>query len=118
MSSESGQEEKKRDIRVLLSVIPPAEALRKQRGPLQEKRVKLKHSPAVKPDSLRVNPELAKELSIGEYAEISVHGKRIKLAVIVDEEVPPGEVWGSPELKSRGIADNSIVTLRPATQED
>ncbi len=113
MSSE-GEPEKKRDIRALLSVVPPAEALRRQKSPPRERRVRLKYNPAVKPGNLHINPGLLKELPIGEYAEISVHGRRIRLKVVVDEGIPPGEVWGPPDLKSHGIADNSIVTLRPA----
>lgn len=113
MSSE-GEVEKKRDIKAFLSVIPPAEALRKQKKPPQEKRVKLRYNPSVKSGSVHVNPELARELSLGESAEISVHGRKVKLKVVVDEGVPFGEVWSSAELKSQGIADNSIVTLRSA----
>ncbi|MEM2006264.1 MAG: hypothetical protein QXG17_03150 [Sulfolobales archaeon] len=116
MSSE-GEIEKKRDIKVLLSVIPPAEALRKQRSSPQERRVKLKYNSVVKTGSLHVNPELARELSIGDYAEISVHGKRVKLKVVVSEKVPQGEVWGSADLRTQGIADNSIVTIRSAAQQ-
>jgi len=114
--SSEGELGKKRDIKVLLSIIPPAEALKKQKSTPQEIRVKLKYNPVVKTGSLYVNPELAKELSIGDYAEISVHGRRVKLKVVVSEEVPRGEVWGSADLKSQGIADNSIVTIRPASQ--
>lgn len=113
MSSE-GELEKKKDIRAFLSVIPPAEALRKQKGPVQERRVRLKYNPAVKVGTLHLNPELAKELSIGEYAEISVHGRRVRLKAVASEEVPRGEVWGSDDLKGQGIADNSIVTIRSA----
>ncbi|MCS7099872.1 MAG: hypothetical protein RMH84_05685 [Sulfolobales archaeon] len=112
MSSESEQE-KKRDIRTFLLVVPPAEAFKKQKKPPQEKRVRLKYNPAVKSGSLHVSPELAKELPLKEFAEISVHGKRVRLKVVVDEGVPSGEVWSSSDLKSQGIADNSIVTLRP-----
>lgn len=115
MSSEGGLE-KKRDIGAFLSVIPPAEALRKQKSPVQERRIKLKYNLVVKSGSLHISPELARELSIGEYAEISVHGRRVKLKAVVNEEVPRGEIWGSADLKSQGIADNSIVTIRSASQ--
>ncbi|MEM1623556.1 MAG: hypothetical protein QW543_05450 [Sulfolobales archaeon] len=116
MSSEEGELGKKKDIKVLLSVVPPAEALRKQKSSPRERRVKLRYSPAVKTGSLHVNPELAKELSIGDYAEIAVHGRRVKLKVVISEEVPRGEVWGPADLKAQGIADNSIVTIRSAGQ--
>lgn len=116
MSSE-GEVERKRDIKAFLSVIPPAEALRKQKSTVREKRIKLKYNPAVKAGSLHINPELARELSISEYAEISVHGKRVVLKVIVNEEVPRGEVRGSADLRSQGIADNSIVTIRSASRQ-
>lgn len=116
MSSEGGELGKKRDIKALLSVIPPAEALRKQKeGGARERRIKLRYGESVKQGTLHINPALAKELSISDYAEVSVHGRRVRLKVVLDEGVPPSEIWGSSDLKSYGIADNSIVTLRASS---
>lgn len=115
VSLEGTEVGKKRDIKAFLSVVPPAEALRKQKeGGVRERRIKLRYSESVKQGTLHINPVLAKELSIADYAEISVHGRRVKLKVVLDEGVPPGEIRSSSDLKSYGIADNSIVTLRAA----
>jgi hypothetical protein len=116
VSSEGGEVGKKRDIKALLSVVPPAEALKKQRGQgVRERRIKLRYGEAVKQGTLHINPALAKELSITDYAEVSVHGRRVRLKVVLDEGVPPSEVWGSSDLRNYGIADNSIVTLRASS---
>jgi hypothetical protein len=105
---------KKRDIKALLAVIPPAEELRKRGKVVTEMRIRLKYNPEVKPGTIHLNPELAKELSVGDYAEISVHRKRVKLKTVLNENVPRGEVWGSSDLRNVGIADNSLVTIRAA----
>jgi hypothetical protein len=105
---------KRRDIKALLAVIPPAEELRKRERVVTEMRLRLKYNPEVKPGTIHLNPELAKELSVSDYAEISVHGKRVKLRAVLNENVPKGEVWGSSDLRSIGIADNSLVTIRAA----
>ncbi len=109
---ESEEVGKKRDIRALLAVIPPAEALKKRERSFTEMRIKLKYNPEVKPGTLHLNPELARELSVSEYVEVSVHGKRVKLKAVLTDSVPKDEVWGSADLKSFGIADNSVVTIR------
>ena len=103
---------KRRDIRALLAVVPPAEALKRRERIVTEMRIRLKYNPEVKPGTLHMNPELAKELSVSEYVEISIHGRRVRLKAVLSESVPKGEVWGSADLKSFGIADNSLVTIR------
>jgi len=109
---ESEETSRRRDIRALLAVIPPAEALRKRERVVAEVRVRLKYNPEVKPGTLHLNPGLAKELSVSDHVEISVHGKRVRLKAVISEGVPRGEVWGSADLKGLGIADNSLVTVR------
>lgn len=109
---ESEEVGRKRDIRALLAVIPPAEALKRRERSFTEMRIRLKYNPEVKPGTLHLNSVLAKELSVNEYVEVSVHGKRVKLKAVLSDNVPKEEVWGSADLKSFGIADNSIVTIR------
>ena len=114
--SESGKkEEKKLDIKALVAVIPPASSLGKEKAK-RERRIRVRALPDVKEGFAKTNPSLAKELNITNALEIVVaRKKKLKLSVIMDENVPINEVWCNLEqLKKEGIADNSIATVRAA----
>jgi len=108
---------KKRDVKQLVAVIPPASQLLMKEGPKQkEKRVRLRLKKEIPPDELHIHPSLIKELGIGSKAEISVAGKkRIRFKAVGNEGVPENEVWGNEEvIREKGLADSSLVTLRGA----
>ncbi len=108
---------KKKDVKQLVAIIPPASQILTREGPRQkEKRVRLKLRKKIPSNELHISSVLVKELGIGVNAEISVAGKkRLKFKAIVDGSVPENEVWGNEELmREKGLADNSLVTLRGA----
>lgn len=104
----------KRDIKSLVAIVPPPQSLMAKQSKPKERRVRLRYSDSVKPEELRVPKALADELEIKESVHIVVAGRKgIDLKAVVDEKLPHNEVWGNPEsMKARGIADNSIVTIR------
>lgn len=107
------QEGEKRDIKDLLAVIPPASARKQEKRTVQEKRVKLRKMASIEPGYVAISAALVKELSIKDRAEISVKGRRVKLQVIVQEGIPPGEIWASSNDPSLNLfSDNSVVTVR------
>ncbi|MGB9785294.1 MAG: hypothetical protein ACPLSO_05855 [Fervidicoccaceae archaeon] len=104
----------KKDIKSLLAVIPPAGSGIKQKV-LKEKRIRIRYSSA-KPGQILINPSLAKELGIGEKAEIVVAGKKkFVFSVVLEDSVPSNAVYANTDfMKENGVADNSIATLRSA----
>ncbi len=106
------------DIKKLVAVIPPPTMLfAKQRQiQLREKRIRLRYDPDTPQDQAKISPQLAKELDIKDYLEITVAGrKRFKFRAIIDDAVPYDYVYVNPDLmKQNGIADNSICTIRRA----
>ncbi len=85
----------------------------------RERRLRLRHKDDIMEGWCKINPETAKELGIETEVEIVVKGgggagpKRFVLKAIGDSNVPRNEVWANAEqLKSMGIADNTIATVR------
>ncbi len=117
-AGEKGAEEekprKKRDIRSILQMIPPASQLFGEEKRVRERRVRLKFHNELKEGVAKLNPELAKELGIRDKVEVVVaHRHRYVFSVMLDENVPVNEVWINGEkLEHEGVADNSIVTVR------
>ena len=107
------RQERKIAIKALVAIIPPA-SVRKTEKKLREKRVRLRYIDSVKPGHAIINDDLAKPLNITEYIEVTVAGrKRFKLKASLSPDVPVNEVWCNPEeLREKGIADNSIATVR------
>ncbi|WP_338600870.1 hypothetical protein V6M85_12835 [Sulfolobus tengchongensis] len=106
-------EEKKVDIKTLVSIIPPASALKGSKAPPKEKRIKIRKRSDVDKGFAIISSKLAKDLGISDELEVSVKGKRIKLKVILQEGVPELEIWANPQdLITLGIEDNSTVTVR------
>jgi len=108
-------EKKKLDVKSLVAVIPPADALLRKEKKLQEKRVRVRYG-NVKEDQIRISKKLAEELGIKEKAYLVVAGrKRFLLNVIIDENLPENTVFANEELlRENGVADNSIATVRRA----
>ncbi len=107
-------ETKKIDIKMALSVIPPASQLMKKEKKQKERRIRLRFHNELKKDIAKINTELAKELGVKDQVEIVVaHRRRFRYKVEIDDEVPPTEVWVNGEdLPEQGVADNSIATIR------
>lgn len=112
---ETGEQKKKTDVKSLVSIIPPAGALRREEKKLREKRIRVRYG-NVKPDQVKINKKLAEELGISEYAELVIAGrKKFRLKVILDDSVPDNVVMANEEiLREHGVADNSISTIRRA----
>lgn len=120
MSSEEGSEVeagKKRDIKALVAIIPPAsQVLGRREKRVKEKRIRVRLKDVVKEDELHISPRLATELNIKDRAYLSVPGKkRMEFKVLINDSVPYGEVWVNTEvMKERGVADNTLATIRGA----
>ena len=111
--SEEKEEEKKENIKNVLSLIPPASALKGEKKELKEKRVKLRKKPEVDKGVIIVPEKTAKELGIKDEVEVSVKGRRHVFKAITLDKIPEYEVWGNPEdLAVMGLEDNSTVTIR------
>ena len=110
----SGERKKKRDIRAILQMIPPASQLFGEEKKVRERRVRMKFHDELKEGIAKMNPQLAKELGIQDKVEVVVaHRHRYVFNVSLDEEVPVNEIWVNGEkLREDGVADNSIVTIR------
>ncbi len=106
---------KKIDVRSALAMIPPASQVLGRQKKQRERRVRLRFAEGVKEGIALVNPELLKEIGEAEYVEVVVaHRHRFRYRVVVDEKVPPNEIWVNGEkLPEYGISDNSIATVRP-----
>jgi len=113
---EEAGEPKKIDIKALVAIIPPATARREAKRRSRERRVRVRYDESVKRGTARISPSLAKELGITDCLEVVVAGRRrLRLKTIIDEGLTGSDVWCNPEeLRERGIADNSIATVRRA----
>jgi len=117
LSEKTAEEGKKRDIKALVAIIPPATQLRRRESSkVKEKRIRVRLKSDVKEGELHISPSLAQELDIKDSAELSVPGKKkMRFKVILNEGVPLGEVWVNEEvMKERGVADNTLATVRGA----
>lgn len=114
--SESGEGKTLERIKSLLAVVPSPQTLRQRETVAKERRIRLRYNDVVKDDEIYVSRKLAEELGISSKVSIAVPGKRpLEFKAVIDENVPPNEVWGNPMvMRSRGIADGSIVTVRGA----
>ena len=110
---EEGEKPKKKiDIKALMSVVPPASALKARTSKVKERRVRLRWSD-VNPQKAKINPKLADELGIGDKLEVAVSGKRFVFEAVRDGSVPEREVHVNENLmKTHGISDNTIAAVR------
>jgi len=79
-----------------------------------EKRLRLRRMESVEEGEAKVNPRTMEFLDIKDLLEAVVGGKKkFTFKAIPSEAVPVNEVWINPlEARSKGIADNSIATVR------
>ncbi len=105
---------KKRDIRAILQMIPPASQLFGEEKRVKERRIRMRFHDELKEGIAKLNPQLAKELDIKDKVEVVVaHRHRFVFNVMLDDQVPVNEIWVNGEkLREEGVADNSIVTVR------
>lgn len=109
--------QKKRDIKQLVAVIPPASQLMRREGPkVREKRIRVRLKDNVPPNELHLPPSLAKFIGVKERVELSVPGKkRMSFKPVLNESIPENEVWVNTEvMREKGVADNSLATVRGA----
>ena len=107
---------KRIDVTKLLSIIPPASELKRKEVKLKEKRIRVRYNESLPVNTVRLSKQLAQLLGIneGDQVEIVVAGRHkfVYNAIIIDEG-NVNEVHCNPEeLKERGVADNSIATVR------
>ncbi|MCX8196042.1 MAG: hypothetical protein N3F67_03065 [Acidilobaceae archaeon] len=100
----------------MLDVLPSASALAGEQKQLREKRVRLKFEEAVEKGHARISAKLARALGITDKLEVVVAGRtRLLLQAIIDESLEEERVFVNPSpLLEKGVADNSIVTVRAA----
>ena len=107
---------KKIDVAKLLSIIPPASELKRKEIKLKEKRIRVRYDESLPPNTIRLSKHLAQLLGIneGDLVEIVVAGRhKFTYNALVIDEGNVNEVHCNPEeLKERGVADNSIATIR------
>lgn len=106
---------KKRDIKALVAVIPPAsQILGRKEKKVREKRIRVRLKDHVKEGEMYISPRLASELGIKDIAYLSVPGKkRMAFKVVLNDAVPYNEVWVNAEvMRERGVADNTLATVR------
>jgi len=107
-------ERPKGSISSILSIIPPASALKAKQKRVTERRIRIKYDDTLEPEQARIHPSLAKELGITDKLEIVVAGRhRFVFRAIIDEEAEENKVHVNPELmEENGVADGSIATVR------
>lgn len=83
-----------------------------QRPP--EKRLRLRRKEDVEKGVGKLNASTMKFLEINDRIEIVVAGKKkMELNALSMPEIPENEVWiNSDEMKTLGLSDNSIATVR------
>ncbi len=76
--------------------------------------MRVKKNDNVKVGEVKINPQTAAQLRIADSLEVVIAGKRkLVLKAQLAGDVPPNEVWACPEdMVSKGVADNSIATIR------
>lgn len=87
-------------------------------GEVKQKRMRLRHRIEVERGKSYLNPDTMNFLEVEDGQEIEivvVKKKKFRNVVFSKSEVPINEVWMNPdELQEKGIADNSIATVRKA----
>ena len=83
---------------------------------LLEKRLRIRSREDVSAGNSKMNSQMAQQLSVSDEIEAIVAGKsKGKWKTMQTETVPANEVWMNGEvLKAKGIADNTIATIRKA----
>lgn len=114
--------QKKLDVSKLVSIIPSPTELRREEKKIIEKRIRIKYDESLAENHAKISKELAKLLSINEndLIEIVVAGKKrfVFRAEIVDDLEMNIVLCYPEELREKGVADNSIATVRKYRKED
>lgn len=106
-----GEIERGRKVLVPPFLKPEREEKKSGRG---ERRLRVKGVDDVEKGTVRINKSVVEELG-SEEAEVAESERRRTFKVVPDEKVPQNEVWANPEdLRSMGIADGTVVTVRRA----
>ena len=81
---------------------------------LSEKRMRIRSREDVMAGNSKMNSKMAEPLGVSDDVEAIVSGKwKGKWKVALVESVPANEIWmNGEELKAKGIADNTIATIR------
>ena len=81
---------------------------------LPEKRMRIRSREDVINGNSKMNSKMAEQLGVSDDVEAIVSGKwKGKWRVALVESVPANEIWmNGEELKAKGIADNTIATIR------
>jgi len=110
-------QQEKVDIKKLVAVVPPPTTLfAKGKKTQKEKRIRLAYDASVGKDEAKIYKALADELSIRNYLEITVAGKkRFRFKAVIKDSLPIDVAYVNPEvMKFHGVADKSICTIRSA----
>ena len=85
---------------------------------LPEKRIRIRSRDDVIAGNSKMSSKMAEQLGVSDDVEAIVSGKwkgQWKVALV--ESVPANEIWmNGEELKAKGIADNTIATIRKPKQ--
>lgn len=107
---------RKIDVSKLVSIIPSPSELWREEKKLTEKRIRVKYEESLPENTAKISSELAKALDISkdDYVEIVVSGKKKFIyKIIIEDGLDPNIVYCNPsELSVKGVADNSIATIR------
>ncbi len=81
---------------------------------LAEKRMRIRSREDVASENSKMNSKIAEQLGVSDEVEAIVSGKwKGKWKVSLTESIPANEIWmNGEELKAKGIADNTIATIR------
>ncbi len=115
-SIESKEKTRKIDVTRLVSIIPPASQLKRREAKIKEKRIRIRYNESLPLGVVKISKKLAEMLNIknGDLVDIVVAGRhKFVYKAVIEEGEGVNEVYCNPEeLKERGVADNSIATIR------
>ncbi|AKG39182.1 MAG: hypothetical protein ACP5II_05690 [Infirmifilum sp.] len=80
----------------------------------KERRLRIRRKDEVPEGKAYMNPSTMAELGITSEIEVVIAGKKkLHFSSQTFDKVPPNEVWcNTDELKTLGVADNTIATIR------
>ncbi len=109
----------KADLSKALSIIPPASSLREKGKKVIERRLRISYDESVDKGNVKLSKKLASQLGIQKKLEMVIASKKkFVFDSQIDESIQEdSKIFVNPdEMKEKGVADNSIVTIR-ALQE-
>ncbi|OYT37193.1 MAG: hypothetical protein B6U89_07730 [Desulfurococcales archaeon ex4484_58] len=110
------KEAKKVDVSKLVSIIPPPSELRRKETRITEKRIRIRYDESLAENTAKISKKLAETIGVKEddQIEIVVAGKKkFIFKATISGDVEENQVYCYPEeLREKGVADNSIATIR------